>query len=341
MRARFGRQTGLRRLAMAGGVALNCTANGRLMQSGPFDEIYVQPAAGDDGSALGAALYRASLQRRREQPCGCRCRSAARRTRAKRSKPCSRRSRTASQVDALRHPSTTSARARPRMIADGRVLAWHRGRMEFGPRALGNRSILADPGNPEMRDRINAMVKKREAFRPFAPAVTARTGAPLVRRRGPGTELPYMIMIVDVRTEHRASLPAITHVNGSARVQTVSCRDNPEFHALLKAVGAAHRARDGAEHQLQRQGAADRQQPARGDRDVSRHRHRRAVSRACARDAALRGLEMNNSSNCGRRCIPPGVVARRSHTLGMPRFSRLAGRAPQRPHLPLLFISMP
>jgi carbamoyltransferase len=108
--------------------------------------------------------------------------------------------------------------------------------MEFGPRALGNRSILADPGNPQMRDRINAMVKKREAFRPFAPAVTVEQ----VDRWfdvSPNTELPYMIMIVDVRPEHRASLPAITHVNGSARTQTVACRDNPEFYALLKHVG--------------------------------------------------------------------------------------------------------
>jgi carbamoyltransferase len=121
-------------------------------------------------------------------------------------------------------------------IAQGKVLAWHRGRMEFGPRALGNRSILADPGHPEMRDRINAMVKKREAFRPFAPAVSAEQ----VHRWfdvPQGTELPYMIMIVDVKAEHRAALPAITHVNGSARVQTVSPHDNPDFHLLLRYVG--------------------------------------------------------------------------------------------------------
>jgi carbamoyltransferase len=108
--------------------------------------------------------------------------------------------------------------------------------MEFGPRALGNRSILADPGHPEMRDRINAMVKKREAFRPFAPAVSAEQVHEWFDVPA-NTELPYMIMIVDVKEEHRAALPAITHVNGSARVQTVSCRDNPDFHALLKQVG--------------------------------------------------------------------------------------------------------
>jgi carbamoyltransferase len=123
-----------------------------------------------------------------------------------------------------------------RLIAAGRVIAWYRGRMEFGPRALGHRSILAEPGHPEMRDRINAMVKMREAFRPFAPAVTLEE----VDRwfdLAPQTALPYMIMIVNVREAHRAQLPAITHVDGSARVQTVSAADNSEFHTLLRAVG--------------------------------------------------------------------------------------------------------
>jgi carbamoyltransferase len=108
--------------------------------------------------------------------------------------------------------------------------------MEYGPRALGNRSILADPRRPEMRDRINAMVKKREAFRPFAPACTVEE-AHRWFDVAPGTELPYMISVVDVRPEARALLPAITHVNGSARLQTVSENDNPDFHALLMAVG--------------------------------------------------------------------------------------------------------
>lgn len=122
------------------------------------------------------------------------------------------------------------------MIGEGKVIAWHRGRMEYGPRALGNRSILADASNPEMRDRVNAMVKKREAFRPFAPAVSIEQ----VDRWfdvAPRTSLPYMIATVNVREEYRATLPAITHVDGSARVQTVAAADNPAFHALLKAVG--------------------------------------------------------------------------------------------------------
>jgi carbamoyltransferase len=123
-----------------------------------------------------------------------------------------------------------------RLIAEGKVIAWYRNRMEYGPRALGNRSILADPGNPEMRDRINALVKKREAFRPFAPACSVEE-AHVWFDVAPGTELPYMISVVDVRPEVRGLLPAITHVNGSARLQTVSVIDNPDFHALLQAVG--------------------------------------------------------------------------------------------------------
>src|SRR5262249_1287028 len=117
-----------------------------------------------------------------------------------------------------------------------KVVAWFRGRMEFGPRALGNRSILADPSRPEMRDRVNAMVKKREAFRPFAPAVTIEQ-APQWFDVQQGASFPYMIATVDVGEEVRRSLPAVTHVNGSARVQTVAESDNPAFYALLKAVG--------------------------------------------------------------------------------------------------------
>ena len=125
-----------------------------------------------------------------------------------------------------------------RLIAGGYVIGWYRGRMEFGPRALGHRSILADPGHPDMRNRINAMVKMREAFRPFAPAVTVRDASRWFNVTS-GTELPYMITTVEVREEYRSELPAITHVDGSARLQTVSTVDNHAFHTLLEAVGRA------------------------------------------------------------------------------------------------------
>jgi carbamoyltransferase len=232
----FGRAAGLRRVALAGGVALNCTANGKLVRSGLFDEVYIQPVAGDDGVALGAALYRASLageieNRRFPPPLAGPRHSAAAIDRDLED--------FLDQVEVVRFDDLESTCAdAAELIAAGRVIAWQRGRMEYGPRALGNRSILADPGHPEMRDRINAMVKKREAFRPFAPAVSLEQ-VHLWFDAAPGEDMPYMITTVDVREEHRAQLPAITHVNGTARVQTVSAADNPDFHALLKAVGKA------------------------------------------------------------------------------------------------------
>ena len=230
----FAKSTGQRKLAMAGGVALNCTANGHLMRSGLFDEIYIQPAAADDGAALGAALYRAMQNggvRNERFPVpflgpnhdAAKIEAAFERFRD---------SITVTRFDDLDQTCADAAS----LIAEGHVLAWFRGRMEFGPRALGHRSIIADPGRPEMRDRVNAMVKMREAFRPFAPAVSIEQ-AHLWFEMLPGTELPYMIVTVDVREKFRDELPAITHVNGSARVQTVSNEGNPEFHELLRAVG--------------------------------------------------------------------------------------------------------
>jgi carbamoyltransferase len=230
----FGRTTGLRRLAMAGGVALNCTANGKLLRSGLFDEIYVQPASGDDGTALGAALYRAAQNgeiRNGRFPV-----------------PFLGPAPAAADIDAAIHdfqdrivvsPFSSlqeTCAAAAELINSGQVVAWYRGRMEYGPRALGHRSILADPGDPGIRDRLNSMVKMREAFRPFAPAVTLEQAHRWFDVPA-GMEFPYMIFNVDVQQPYRSLLPAITHVNGTARLQTVSLRDNCEFHTLLRAVG--------------------------------------------------------------------------------------------------------
>lgn len=230
----FGTQQGTRRIALAGGVALNCTANGKLIDSGAFDEVYIQPAAGDDGTALGAALYRASLsdkvlnQRMPVPLLGPAYPSSCLEAAIKKY---------GDRIAVTRFESLDqTCKEAAKLIAEGRVVAWYRGRMEYGPRALGNRSILADPGNPGMRDRINAMVKMREAFRPFAPACTVEQ-AHRWFNVAVGTQMPYMITVVDVRPEHRASLPAITHVNGTARLQTVSVNDNPDFHRLLQEVG--------------------------------------------------------------------------------------------------------
>ncbi len=232
----YGAKTGLKRLALAGGVALNCTANGKLLRSALFDEVYVQPAAGDDGAALGAALYRTSLttwvpNRRAPVPFfgPAYCHGDMEKVLDD----------FADQVRPVHYASfVDTCDAAAARIAAGEVVAWYQGRMEFGPRALGHRSILADPGHPEMRDRINAMVKMREAFRPFAPAVSLEEAHEWFDL-SPRTELPYMIMTVAVRECHRRTLPAITHVNGTARVQTVSAESNKEFHTLLRAVGKA------------------------------------------------------------------------------------------------------
>jgi carbamoyltransferase len=230
----FGKQSGLRRIALAGGVALNCTANGKLIDSGIFDEVYIQPAAGDDGTALGAALYRASLS---GEVCNVRMPVPLLGPAYDNSRIAQAIEKYSSRIVVTQFDSLgQTCEEAAKLIAEGRVIAWYRGRMEYGPRALGNRSILADPGHPGMRDRINAMVKMREAFRPFAPACSIEE-AHRWFNVAPGTHMPYMITVVDVRPEHRASLPAITHVNGSARLQTVSERDNPDFHRLLKAAG--------------------------------------------------------------------------------------------------------
>jgi carbamoyltransferase len=230
----FGRSTGLRRLALAGGIALNGTATGVLLKSGLFDDIHIQPASGDDGTALGAALTFAAdndvvVNHRMPAPFfGPAYDDAAVEAAL---------AEFASEIEVRKMASVDeTCAAAAGLIAEGRVVAWYRGRMEFGPRALGNRSIFADPGHPEMRDRINAMVKKREAFRPFAPAVTVEE----IDRwfdLPHAAEFPYMITVVEVREKWRAALPAITHINGSARVQSVSTHDNADFHRLLVAVG--------------------------------------------------------------------------------------------------------
>jgi carbamoyltransferase len=230
----FARRLDLGRLALAGGVALNTTANARLLEAGLLDEIYVQPAAADDGSALGAALHRAAaageaVNRRTPTPFYGPVHDAAAHESAL--------NEFADRIEltplgSLEHSCETAAE----LIAGGEVIAWYRERMEFGPRALGHRSILADPGRADMRDRVNALVKMREAFRPFAPAVTLEQAGRFFEIAD-GLELPYMNVNVNVRPEFRSELPATTHVDGSARIQTVSSRDNASFHALLGAVG--------------------------------------------------------------------------------------------------------
>jgi carbamoyltransferase len=230
----FQRETGLRRLCLAGGVALNCVANGTVLRSGLFEDLYVQPAAGDDGAALGAALHASGAWGRRlagpfNPRLGPEYDLAA----------CLRAARGVPGLDLQTFDDDDSlAEAVARLIARGGVVGWFQERMEFGPRALGSRSILGDPRRVELRDRINAMVKKREAFRPFAPAVLAECA-------GDWFEIPTgkvgrfadMLFVTQVHRARRRDLPAVTHVDGSARVQTVSQDDSPRFWKLIRAFG--------------------------------------------------------------------------------------------------------
>jgi carbamoyltransferase len=249
--------TGQRHAVLAGGVALNCTANGRLSREGIFDEIWVQPAAGDAGSSLGAALWAyhqvLAHPRRPAAPDGMHGTYLGPRYAAEE---------IASELDRQGRPHERIAddeeRARrvAALVADGAVVGVFQGGMEFGPRALGNRSILADARDPNMQRRLNRRVKKREGFRPFAPAVLEERADDWFELRSPS---PYMSLVAPVRGgtsepvdrdggdrrsaldlaarvgRSRSRIPAATHVDGSARVQTVSRERAPHFHRLLAA----------------------------------------------------------------------------------------------------------
>ncbi len=219
-------QTGLKRLCMAGGVALNCSMNGRLLRESPFDEIFIQPAAGDDGIGIGGAfqLWHALSGKgrsfvMRDALLGPEFSNEAIRTFLDRAKI------------AYESPANVVERAAD-LLAEGNIVGWFQGRMEFGPRALGSRSILADPTRPDMKDLLNKYVKHREEFRPFAPSCLAERASDYFEGC---TDSPFMLFVHRVRPEKRASVPAITHIDGTARVQTVSADNAPRYHALIAA----------------------------------------------------------------------------------------------------------
>lgn len=230
----FKQETGMTNLCMAGGVALNCVLNGVVARSRLFRDIFVQPAAGDDGTALGAALY---VQRSR-------CPEA----RHDRMGPpflgpefsdetiesVLMRSLQCKYTVHAEHDDLCAKTARA--LHEGRIVGWFQGRMEYGPRALGARSILANPCLPDMRERVNALIKKRENFRPFAPAVLQERARDIFDVAD-GTEDMYenMLFVAQVNREYREKLPSITHVDGSARVQIVASSNNPKLHALIRA----------------------------------------------------------------------------------------------------------
>jgi carbamoyltransferase len=216
------RHTGETRLATAGGVALNSVMNGRILLETPFEDFFAQPASADDGSALGAALT-VSVAAGAGRPQGGYMFLGPRFAEAEMEK---------ALVEAgLRYTragriTDTAAEA----LAAGKIIGWFQDRMECGPRALGNRSILADPRGHDTKDRLNAKVKHREPFRPFAPSC-------LVERSGEyfasGYPSPVMLLVFDVLEHQRDRVPAITHADGTARVQTVSRTDNPLYHELI------------------------------------------------------------------------------------------------------------
>lgn len=232
----FKRETGQENLCMAGGVALNCAANGVIKRSRLFKRIFVQPAAADDGTALGAAL---AVHRQHEPDVGFGPMAlplwgpkfddeAIRQVLQERNDCQSVHFNSFSDL-----AQETAAR-----IARGQIVAWFQGRMEFGPRALGNRSILADPRDAGMRDRVNQLIKKREGFRPFAPSVMAESAPQFFEvEAGDHALYAYMLFVTQVRFPYDEQLPAITHVDGSARIQTVTKEDNPRYWTLLNEFG--------------------------------------------------------------------------------------------------------
>jgi len=222
--------TGADHLCLAGGVAYNCVANSRLKEELGFKQVFVQPAAGDSGAALGAALWlnsrRGGLAQREPM------------THAylgpEFSEDQCRRALEGAGLSWQRLPDDTLCERAADELANGRLVLWFQDRMEWGPRALGNRSLLADPRREDMREMINTKVKFREPFRPFAPAVLEERAADYFEVSSPS---PFMQFTCKVLPSAKGLLPAVTHVDGTARIQTVDRQSNRKFRMLLEAFG--------------------------------------------------------------------------------------------------------
>jgi carbamoyltransferase len=225
-------ETGSRNLCMAGGVALNCVANGDVLRSGLFENIWIQPAPGDAGGALGAALSAYYIHQKSPRFNGARdtMNGAYLGPEFSVEEIQLRLAKAGAKYRLLSEPDLCDACAGA--LAEGKVLGWFQGRMEFGPRALGARSILADPRSPSMQATLNAKIKYRESFRPFAPSVPREDVSEWFEFDG---DSPYMLFTASVRPEKQPRIPAVTHVDGSARVQTVREDTNPLYYRLLKA----------------------------------------------------------------------------------------------------------
>jgi len=221
-------KTGCRNLCLAGGVALNSKANGKILASGIVDRIFIQPAAGDDGVCLGAALApyldgggKLPVARMRHAYLG----------------PASSDAEIEKALETYKLRATRMtdpAGTAAEMLANGKILGWFQGRMEFGPRALGSRSILADPRDPEMNAKVNNAVKFREWWRPFAPSLLAEAADQYLES---STDSPFMVLTAQVKPEKRGVIPSVTHVDGSARPQTVERDVNPLYWRLINEFG--------------------------------------------------------------------------------------------------------
>ncbi|MBI3126063.1 MAG: carbamoyltransferase [Candidatus Tectomicrobia bacterium] len=231
------RRTGLDRLCMAGGVALNSVANGRLLRESGFKEIYIQPAAGDGGGALGAALYvhNAVLGLPRSPVMG----HAYWGEEYGPAEAAGQLREAGAQWEEIGDEEKLLERVVDRLLR-GEVVGWHQGRFEWGPRALGNRSILANPAREEMKEIVNTKIKFREPFRPFAPSVLAERAGEFFELKEPERHYParFMLLVAPVREEKRDVIPATTHVDGTGRLQTVFRETNPLYYRLIERFGA-------------------------------------------------------------------------------------------------------
>jgi carbamoyltransferase len=240
------RRTGLKTLCLAGGCAMNSVANGKIFGETPFTDVFIQSAAGDAGTALGAAQYvwHQELGKPREfvmthSYWGPEYSPEAI-TRALHAAVLDFRADQTSQrcgdlEIVLAADETTLVTETASALASGEIVGWFQGRTEWGPRALGNRSILADPRRAEMKDVLNARIKRREPFRPFAPSILEERVGDYFEQSYPD---PFMIKVYRVRPSKRAEIPAVTHVDGTGRLQTVSKTQNPRYWALLSAFEA-------------------------------------------------------------------------------------------------------
>jgi len=246
------RETGEKHLCLAGGVALNCVANGRLLREGPFENIWIQPAAGDAGGALGAALavWHGLHEGERRVVAGDTMRGAYLGPRFTAREAADELSGLGARYQRLEDDDLLARLAK--LLEAGNVIGWFQGRMEFGPRALGGRSIIGDPRSTRMQSVMNLKIKYRESFRPFAPSVLNECVDEYFQLDRPS---PYMLLVANVRENlrlsmtpeqqslfgierlnvPRSSIPAVTHVDYSARIQTVHRETNPRYHALLEA----------------------------------------------------------------------------------------------------------